>query len=136
MTTSSAPALSATSTRRPVRRLVLHYLEMLVAMLVGMAVLGPVWDLLAPGLTARADAAALVMAADMSLGMAAWMRVRHHSWPAIAEMCAWMSAPFVLLLLPYETGDLSGDALLTWGHLLMLPAMAVPLVRRRSEAHD
>jgi uncharacterized membrane protein len=72
------------STRsRRTRHLVRHYLEMVVAMLAGMMVLGPVHEYLWPGLDDRADVAALVMATDMAIGMAAWMRFRGHSWPAI-----------------------------------------------------
>ncbi len=53
------------------RRFVRHYLEMLAAMFVGMAVLAPLWWLLgAPGgVGADADA----MATSMSVAMAAWM---------------------------------------------------------------
>jgi hypothetical protein len=137
MTTTSSTSRPAstsvgtpTGARPPVRRLVLHYVEMLVAMLVGMVALGPVWSALVPGLAGHADLMALVMAGDMALGMGAWMRVRRHSWDTIAEMSVAMLAPFVVLLVPYWAGSLSGDGLLTWGHLLMLPAMAVPMVRR------
>jgi hypothetical protein len=131
-TTSGAPAaVPASPTRtRTARRLVLHYLEMLVAMLVGMAVLGPVWAVLVPGLDARPDVSSMVMATDMALGMGAWMRVRRHDWSMVAEMSAAMYLPFLVLLLPYWAGALSGSALMTWGHVLMLPAMAVPMVRR------
>jgi flagellar biosynthetic protein FliP len=106
---------------------------MLAAMLVGMAVLGPVRELLVPGLSARDDVMALLMATDMAVGMAVWMRVRRSSWSAIGEMSAAMYVPFLVLLVPYWAGSLPGDALLTWGHVLMLPAMAVPLVRGRHE---
>ncbi len=112
------------------RRFVRHYVEMLVAMAVGMALLDPVWGRLAPGLAEHADLHALVMATDMALGMGVWMRVRRHSWRSVLEMSAAMYVPFVVLLAPFWAGLLSGEALLTWGHVLMLPAMAVPMTRR------
>jgi hypothetical protein len=108
-----------------------HYLEMVVAMFVGMFALAPLWSMALPGLHDHPDAAALVMATNMSIGMAAWMRIRKHSWLHIGEMCAWMSAPFVLLLIPYWTNLISGGTLMTAGHILMFPAMLVPMLRHR-----
>jgi flagellar biosynthetic protein FliP len=69
----------------------------------------------------------------MTLGMALWMKIRRHSWPRIAEMSAAMYLPFVVLLLPYWLGVISGDALMTAGHVLMLPAMLAAMLWRRSE---
>ena len=114
--------------------LVRHYLEMVVAMVVGMVVLGPVWQLVWPGLSGHVAADALVMATDMSIGMGAWMRFRGHSWSAIAEMSAAMYLPFLVLLVPLWAGEITGGTLLlTAGHLLMLPAMALAMVWRRNE---
>ena len=118
---------------RQVRHVVRHYLEMVVAMLLGMAVLGPVWSLVWPGLSAHTAADALVMATDMAIGMGAWMRFRGHSWPAIAAMSAAMYLPFVVLLVPFWAGLITGGTLLAAGHLLMLPAMALAMLFRRSE---
>ncbi|QJY49423.1 hypothetical protein [Pseudonocardia broussonetiae] len=122
-----------TTTRRSALRFGLHYLEMVVAMVAGMLVLGPLWDLAAPGLTDRADVAALVMATDMAVGMGAWMRVRGHGWAGIAEMSAAMYLPFVVLLVPFWLGAVSGGTLMTAGHLLMLPLMAVAMLWRRCD---
>jgi flagellar biosynthetic protein FliP len=116
-----------------VRHVVRHYLEMVVAMVLGMAVLGPVWSLAWPGLSAHTAAGALVMATDMAIGMGAWMRFRGHSWPAIAAMSAAMYLPFVVLLVPFWAALITGGTLLTAGHLLMLPAMALAMLFRRSE---
>jgi hypothetical protein len=123
-----------TSSRRSATwHFVRHYLEMVVAMLVGMAVLGSLHELAWPALTARADVAVLVMATDMSIGMGAWMRFRGHSWRGIAEMSASMYAPFAVLLVPYWLGTLGAHDLMTWGHLLMLPAMALVMYLRPAE---
>ncbi|MFI6291172.1 DJ-1/PfpI family protein [Nonomuraea sp. NPDC050790] len=113
----------------------LHYLEMVVAMLAGMLLLGMLWDAVLPAnLWTEADV--LLMAADMTIGMALWMLVRRHPWPAIAEMSVAMVAPFVLLLVPYWLGALSGHMVMTIGHVLMFVAMlAVMLWRREQYLH-
>jgi hypothetical protein len=108
-----------------------HYLEMVVAMFVGMFALGPVWSLALPGLHDRPDAHAMVMATNMAIGMALWMWFRKHSWAHIVEMCAAMYVPFVVLLVPYWLDLISGDTMMTAGHILMFPAMLVPMLRHR-----
>jgi hypothetical protein len=127
------PAAHAHSRRSTARHLTRHYLEMVLAMLVGMFVLGAVEGALWPALTTRADVGAMVMATNMSVGMAAWMRIRGHSWRAIAEMSASMYLPFVVLLVPFGAGALGEGALLLWGHLLMLPTMALVMLLRPAE---
>ncbi|MBG0564614.1 hypothetical protein [Actinoplanes aureus] len=110
-----------------------HYLEMVVAMLVGMFALAPLWNLAVPGLDAHPDAHSMVMATNMAIGMALWMRIRKHDWRHIAEMCAAMYVPFVALLVPYWMGLISGGTLMTVGHILMFPAMLVPMLWRRRQ---
>jgi flagellar biosynthetic protein FliP len=110
-----------------------HYLEMVVAMLVGMVALGPLEHLVWPALTARHDVGVLVMATNMAIGMGAWMRFRGHSWRGITEMSASMYLPFAVLLVPFWTGAISGSAMMTWGHILMLPAMALVMLLRPAE---
>jgi flagellar biosynthetic protein FliP len=113
--------------------LVRHYLEMVVAMVVGMVVLGPVWSLLWPGLSGHVAADVLVMATDMAIGMGGWMRFRGHSWGAIGMMSASMYLPFLVLLVAFAAGAITGGTVLTAGHLLMLPAMAAAMAYRRHE---
>ena len=115
------------------RHFVRHYLEMVVAMLAGMFLLGPLEGLVWPSLTARPDVGVMVMATNMSIGMGAWMRFRGHSWRGVAEMSASMYLPFVVLLVPFWAGAIGEGALMTWGHLLMLPAMAVAMLLRSGE---
>ncbi|MDX8055876.1 hypothetical protein SK571_41420 [Lentzea sp. BCCO 10_0798] len=116
MTTKVSPA---------VRPLVRHGAEMLVAMLIGMALLGPLWT---PG---QVELAALWMAVSMSVPMALWMRYRGHG--RIFEMCAAMVVPYLVLLVPYWLGVLDGPAVEMGGHLLMVPAMIAVLVLHRHE---
>ena len=116
-----------------VLRFARHALEMAVAMVVGMVALEPVWSFAWPGLADNVTAHVLVMATDMSLGMALWMRIRRHGWAGIVEMSAAMYVPYVVLL-PFHWADaLPGSALMTAGHVLMVPAMLVAMLRRR---HD
>jgi hypothetical protein len=140
MATATKPALTARPTRNShgLRRFVLHYLEMVVAMAVGMVVLHPVWSL---GLGAlgqadvlnRTEVMALVMATNMTVAMSAWMRYRGHGWASIAEMGAAMYLPFLVLFVPLWAGLISSGSLMLAGHLLMLPAMVVAMLLRRDE---
>ncbi|GAA1219670.1 hypothetical protein [Pseudonocardia alaniniphila] len=102
---------------------------MLLAMVVGMVALGPLW----PELHGSTELHLLVMATNMTLGMALWMAVRRHRWVAIAEMGLAMYVPFVVLLPPFWAGWLSTDAVFVLGHVLMLPAMLLAMLRRPAE---
>ncbi|PZW00368.1 hypothetical protein SAMN05443287_104397 [Micromonospora phaseoli] len=118
------------------RHLVRHLLEMLLAMVAGMLVLGPARAALgtAFGLApASPGVGALLMATDMSVGMAVWMWYRGHSVAALGEMVLAMYAPVLLLLVPWAAGLLDADALSTGAHLLMVPAMIAVALRRRHE---
>ena len=106
---------------------------MVIAMFVGMVALGPLWSHAAPALLDRGDVQALVMATNMTIGMALWMRIRRHSWPRIAEMSAAMYLPFLVLLVPHWLGVISAGTMMTVGHLLMLPAMLAAMLWRRSD---
>ena len=115
-----------------------HYLEMVITMVVGMVVLHPLWaaglDALGlPGALHHAPVMAAVMATDMSVGMGAWMRYRGHSWRSIVEMSAAMYLPFAVFLPPVRAGAMSGGAMITAGHLLMLPTMLALMLWRRNE---
>ena len=128
-----APAPSLRCRRSTAMHLVRHFLEMVVAMLIGMVVLGLLQQLVWPSLYFYSAVGVLVMATDMAIGMGAWMRVRGHSWRGIAEMSASMYGPFIALLVPYWTGAVSGAELMAWGHLLMFPAMALAMYLRPAE---
>jgi putative intracellular protease/amidase len=118
--------------RRPgFRRFAGHYLEMVVSMVAGMMLLDPAWTSVFPGLADNAAAYAMVMAANMTIGMGLWMWLRGHGRRMIAEMSVAMVAPFVLLLVPYLFGVLSGDELMMIGHVAMLVTMLIPMLARR-----
>jgi flagellar biosynthetic protein FliP len=111
---------------------------MVAAMLVGMAVLGMGMrlvltmlghaDLLDP-----LEVQVAVMVLSMSAGMTVWMRHHRHRWAGIMEMNAAMLLSFAVLLVPFWAGVLPESAVMTVGHVLMLPAMALVLLHRRAE---
>jgi hypothetical protein len=120
------------------RRLAVHYVEMVVAMVVGMVALHPVWTAALGALGWHAvldvpEAMALVMATDMTIAMSAWMRFRGHGWRSTAEMGAAMYLPFLVLFVPMWAGVLSPAGMLLWGHVLMLGAMAGAMALRPHE---
>ncbi|WP_410646567.1 hypothetical protein [Amycolatopsis sp. cmx-4-54] len=119
--------------KQAVLHFIRHAVEMLIAMVAGMVVLEPVWSLLWPDLPGNVTANALVMATNMSIGMALWMRIRRHGWASIAEMSAAMYVPYLLFLPFFWTGLISGSTLMTAGHVLMVPAMLAAMLRRRAE---
>jgi peptidoglycan/LPS O-acetylase OafA/YrhL len=128
----------ATLRGRALRRLVRHYLAMVVAMVAGMAILGPVESMLlnpigSAELRARPEIDALVMATNMTVAMVGWMRLRRHGWAATAEMAVAMYVPFVVLFPPLWLGVLSTRGLMVLSHVLMLVAMAAVMLRHRDE---
>lgn len=119
-------------------RFLLHFLEMVLAMLVSMAVLGAiVWgifDLLGHGdLRHYVGLRTFVMTANMIVGMSLWMRFRRHTRAAIGEMAGAMFLPFALLIGPFWAGFVSGPVLLCAVHMLMLPLMFVAMRHRPEE---
>jgi hypothetical protein len=137
--TTTVSTTGEAARRRERHNLVRHFVEMVLAMIVGMAGLGavvrgicavlghPGFFLDHPGLRAP------LMAMNMAIGMAAWMRHRGHRWAPIAEMSAAMFVPVAVLIGPFWAGTLSGDALLGAMHILMLPAMVIAMRHRRDE---
>jgi hypothetical protein len=115
-----------------------HYLEMVAAMAVGMALLGMLSRLVLTllghvDLLERMEPRTMLMATNMAIGMSVWMRYRGHTWAGVGEMVGAMYLPFVVLLPPFWAGKLSGEAVNIAGHLLMLPLMALVMLRRRDE---
>jgi hypothetical protein len=122
----------------PARHFVQHLLEMTAAMFIGMGLLAmPVrllwdalgWEVMTENLVART----LVMATNMTIGMALWMRIRHHRWRPIAEMSLAMYLPFVVMYPFYFAGVAGTTGVMVVGHVLMVPAMAVVMLFRLDE---
>jgi hypothetical protein len=122
-----------------------HYVEMVVVMFLGMAVLWiPAgWALGAVGsswaeLQDEAPAAMLLlMAATMTVPMAAWMRRRGHGWGPTNEMSASMIVP-TLAVIALDGAGLMSDVgtMLVVEHVAMLAGMfAVMLLRPQEYSH-
>jgi uncharacterized membrane protein YhaH (DUF805 family) len=118
-----------------------HFVEMIVAMVVGMAVLGMPSRALLASLGYTFDEAVasfpafvcLAMTFNMSVGMVAWMRHRGHGWRAMAEMTLAMYAATALALGMLWLHIISDDPLLGLMHALMVPAMLLAMLARRAE---
>ena len=125
----------------PVRHFARHFGEMLLAMVVGMAVLGG----LGRGIVAAAggnvddlretvpEVVALVMAFNMTAGMAVWMRHRGHSWARVAEMGGAMFIPAIGAIVLFWCALIHSDSILAIEHTAMLPAMLAVMLLRRGE---
>jgi hypothetical protein len=126
----------------PHRHFVRHYVEMVAAMFIGMALLGvPAgWAMDAVGIDWNQltdDAPALMflgMATTMTIPMVGWMTYRGHAWRANAEMSASMFLPtFAVIGLLW--GGLLADVgmLMVVEHVAMLLAMAGVMLLRPDE---
>jgi hypothetical protein len=114
-----------------------HLLEMVVAMVAGMVVLGVALEVLGEP---RGYGNALVeyglMGAFMSAPMVAWMRYRGHAWSDGLEMTAAMLAPMFALVLPVELGvagyvpGLSEQSLPVLSHVAMIGGMVLLMLYR------
>jgi hypothetical protein len=115
-----------------------HYVEMVIAMFVGMAVLELPLRMLGTGWHELAiDAPALGflgMATSMTVPMVGWMLYRGHGWRANAEMSAAMFVP-TLAVITLTAADLITDtgALMTIEHTAMFVAMAAIMLARPAE---
>jgi hypothetical protein len=121
----------------PAGRFALHYVQMLIAMVVGMGVLYPIWMMATAKLNGSAltgpEVESLVMATTMAAGMAFWMRFRRHRWRPVVEMSLAMYAGFVVLFPAYWAGLIGGDTVLSLGHVFMLGFMLIAMLLRRAE---
>ncbi len=119
-----------------------HYVEMLIAMALGMFVLGGAFAVLlgAVGIDVgdwREDAPELLllgMAFTMSAPMVAWMRYRGHGWAPASEMTASMVVPSVAAIALLWAGAVEDThALLMIQHVAMFPAMLAAMLLRVGE---
>jgi hypothetical protein len=124
--TDTPPQYNAT------RRFIRHYVEMVVVMFAGMALLWAPADLLVD--TDPTAAMLGTMAFTMTAPMIPWMRWRGHSWRPAFEMAASMVVP-TLAMLALLAADVITDAgvLLGIEHVAMLGGMLVVMLARRDE---
>lgn len=118
-------------------RFILHFLEMTLAMMVGMPILFMARNLV-PASSAYAAAlksgtiqSGLVMTVFMAVPMVAWMIVRRHGWRHSLEMAIGMCAPVAVIAVLRLLG---AEAYLPWlskaGHLAMFLGMLAAMLYR------
>jgi hypothetical protein len=120
-------------------RFALHYIEMVVAMFVGMLVLG---GLLRAGLAAAGveysmerypELMLIEMGCTMAIGMLVWMRIRRHGWAPTVEMSVAMLLPGVAVA-PFVWLDaMTGGTAMVVEHAVMFPLMLAVMLRRSGE---
>jgi hypothetical protein len=115
-----------------------HYFEMCLAMCVGFALLNPLFYGVArligisDPLGQIPELSALVVAFNMSVPMAAWMRHRGMEWGPISEMSGAMFVEAIVLIGVAWLGVFPRSAVVLWQHGLMMPAMLIPMLYRRN----
>jgi hypothetical protein len=133
---------SPTHHSRPTRHFIRHYLEMVIAMFLGMAILAvPAgWAVSAMGSNWNEltdDAPALMflgMATTMTVPMVGWMLYRGHGWRANTEMSAAMFLPTFAVIGLLGGGLLTDSgALMVIEHVAMLLAMVGAMLVRPDE---
>lgn len=127
---------------RPARTFLQHYLEMVVAMILGMVVLGFLlsavlglagvevgdWDDEQPELLL------LGMAFTMTVPMVAWMRHRGHGTRAAGEMTAAMFVPSFAAIALLQAGAADDvHMLMLFEHVAMFAGMLAIMLLRRDE---
>ena len=130
---------ASASRRARVVRFLRHPGEMVLAMMLGMVALAPLYR---AGTAALGYAdpsqqlpllSAMVMTANMTVPMVAWMRYRGHGWARSGEMAAAMLGPALVLLALCVAGVLPHRSLSGAVMLVMLPAMLVAMLCRWDE---
>ena len=124
--------------RRGISLFLGHFAGMFVAMMVGMPLFGmPLralqGALLGPSSVGIPELRALGMAISMTVAMVAWMRFRGHSWRPSIEMGAAMIVPTLALFPLSWAGLIAARGLSGLAMALMLPAMLLAMLYRRSE---
>ena len=145
-TTTALPATGAAraegTRNRPVLNFARHYAEMVVAMLLGMFVLGLAlvallelvgieasdWDATAPALYLFS------MVVTMTVPMVWWMRHRGHRWGLAVEMTAAMVLPALAAIgLLWAGVETNVHTLMGYEHTAMFTAMFAAMLLRRHE---
>ena len=125
--------------RRGWGRFAFHYVEMVVAMFVGMVVLG---GALRAALTVAGVAYSmelypeltiLEMGITMAVGMGAWMRFRRHGWAGTLEMSSAMLVPAAVVVVLVVLDVMGAGVAMTLEHIAMFPLMLALMLRRRDE---
>ena len=137
LTDAASPEAAGRVRRRVLSgwRFTRHLLEMVAAMMLGMAALSVLLAALGepPGYASLLVEYGL-MGVAMSVPMVAWMRHRGHSWSDGLQMTAAMLVPTFALVLPVELGvavpGLSEGSLMALSHVAMIGGMVALMLYR------
>ena len=134
LTINGQAAAGATGKRAFAR----HFVEMLLAMFLGMGVFGGlatlIFALAGSSLTDQSVALRVtLMGVYMTIPMVAWMRYRGHSAARNLEMAASMMIPSLIVAAVAWAGALEADAALGIQHAIMIPAMLGVMLWRYDE---
>jgi glyoxylate carboligase len=118
---------------RLTKRFVFHYVEMVLAMVVGMLLLGGLSEVLLD-LPDETAVTLVEMAIAMTVPMVAWMRYRGHGWRATNEMAAAMIIPAVGALVLLGAGIVTDEGtLMMIEHTAMFVGMFGAMLWRHEE---
>jgi flagellar biosynthetic protein FliP len=123
----------------PTAQFVRHLAEMVLAMMLGMAVLGflvrGVMGALGypDGLRPYPELFAVAMTLEMTVAMAGWMLFRGHRRAIVAEMSGAMVAPVLVVVALCLIHVLPSTSAPTLAHVIMYPAMLGAMIHRRTE---
>ena len=137
-TADAAPEIARGSKRVFAR----HFGEMVLAMVLGMVVLGGLGELAfaasGSGLTDQSAAFQVTfMGLSMTVPMVAWMAYRGHTAAQNAEMAGSMMVPTMIAATLALAGTLESAAALELQHIVMIPAMlGVMLWRYEDYSHS
>ena len=127
---------------RPTRTFLRHALEMTVAMIVGMVVLGMTFRAIHVGVFGtgfdeawhvHTELAVFAMTFNMTLPMVLWMRHRGHPWQLSGQMAAAMFGLAFALLAFFWLGAISAHVVLPLEMALMITAMIAVMLAHPGE---
>ena len=127
--------------RAPTRTFLRHLAEMIIAMLLGMCILGMAFRgihtaLFGGGFDAawrqHTELAVFAMTFNMTLPMVLWMHHRGHTWERCGEMAGAMFLLALVVLVPSWAGAISSGVVLPL-EMVMLPAMIGVMAVRYDE---
>jgi hypothetical protein len=119
-----------------------HLAEMIIAMMLGMCILGMAFRgihtaLFGGGFDAawrqHTELAVFAMTFNMTLPMVLWMHHRGHTWERGGEMAGAMFLLALVVLVPFWAGAISSGVVLPLEMALMLPAMIGVMALRYDE---
>jgi hypothetical protein len=121
-------AATKATPRSGLRAFARHLAEMLIAMALGMVVLGGgIHAALAPLGASLSDApesvSAAVMAFNMTVPMVLWMNYRGHPVQRSVEMAASMLVPTAIVIALYWLAAIPSSSVMMLQHVVMIPAM-------------